>query len=132
LALNDEYASVRYWAVVGLHFNCPALSEVEGKEGPDRKQAETALQKMLEDPAPVVRIAAAHTLCDWGKEEEALPVLVEGLDCKTDKARLFAVTALNKTGEKARPALEQIKAHEKDPDNYVQRVTDAMLKGLGP
>jgi HEAT repeat protein len=86
---------------------------------------------MLRDPAPVVRIAAAHALCDWGQEEKALPVLVEGLDCKTDKARLFAVTALNKIGEKARPALEQIKAHEKDPDNYVQRVTGEVLKRLG-
>ena len=137
-ALNDEYASVRYWAVVGLHFNCPALSpsaalrvnSVEGKEGPARKQAETALQKMLRDPAPVVRIAAAHALCDWGQEEKALPVLVEGLDCKTDKARLFAIIALDRIGEKARPALEQIKAHQKDPDNYVQRVTGAVLKRL--
>ena len=121
-ALKDEYASVRYWAVVGLHFNC--------KDGPARKQAETALQKMLRDPAPVVRIAAAHALCDWGQEEKALPVLVEGLDCKTDKARLFAIIALDRIGEKARPALEQIKAHQKDPDNYVQRVTGAVLKRL--
>ena len=121
-ALKDEYASVRYWAVVGLHYNC--------KEGPARKQAETALQKMLRDPAPVVRIAAAHALCDWGQEEKALPVLVEGLDCKTDKARLFAIIALDRIGEKARPALEQIKAHQKDPDNYVQRVTGEVLKRL--
>lgn len=131
LALNDEYASVRCWAVVGLHFNCLALSEVEGKEGPDRKQAETALQKMLKDPAPVVRIAAAHALCDWGQEEKALPVLADALNCETDKARLHAMIALKEIGEKARPALEQIKAHEKDPDNYVQRVTGEVLKGLG-
>jgi len=122
-ALKDEYASVRYWAVIGLHYNC--------KEGPDRKQAEAALQKMLKDPAPVVRIAAAHALCDWGQEKESLPVLVEALKCETDKARLHAMIALKEIGEKARPALEQIKAHEKDPDNYVQRVTDAVLKRLG-
>jgi arylsulfatase A-like enzyme len=122
-ALKDEYASVRYWAAIGLHYNC--------KDGPDRKQAEAALQKMLTDPAPVVRIAAGHALCDWGQEEKALPVLADALSCQTDKARLHAMIALREIGEKARPALEQIKAHEKDADEYVQRVTRAVLKGLG-
>jgi uncharacterized sulfatase len=121
-ALNDEYASVRYWAAVGLHYNC--------KDGLERKQAQAALQKMLEDPVPVVRVAAAHALCDWGQEKEALPILVEALSCKTDKARLYAIIALNKIGQIARPALEQIKAHEKDSDNYVQRVTRATVKRL--
>jgi HEAT repeat protein len=106
-----------------LHYNC--------KDGPDRKQAEAALQKMLTDPAPVVRIAAGHALCDWGQEEKALPVLADALSCQTDKARLHAMIALREIGEKARPALEQIKAHEKDADEYVQRVTRAVLKGLG-
>jgi hypothetical protein len=122
-ALKDEYASVRYWAAIGLHYNC--------KDGPDRKQAEAALQKMLTDPAPVVRIAAGHALCDWGQEEKALPVLADALSCQTDKARLHAMIALREVGEKARPALEQIKAHEKDADEYVQRVTRAVLKQLG-
>jgi uncharacterized sulfatase len=131
-ALKDEYASVRYWAVIGLHYNCLALSEVEGKEEPDRKQAEAMLQKVLKDPAPVVRIAAAHALCDWGQEEKALPVLVDALNCETDKARLHAMIALKEIGEKARPALGQIKAHEKDPDDHVQRVTRAVLRRLGP
>ncbi len=138
-ALKDEYASVRYWAVIGLHYNCPATarrSAETSKDGPDRKQAEAALQKMLEDAAPVVRIAAAHALCDWGQEEKALPVLVDALSCQTDKARLHAMIALKEVGPRlrgaklapatageARPALEQIKAHEKDADEYVQRVT---------
>jgi arylsulfatase A-like enzyme len=121
-ALTDEYASVRYWAVIGLHYNCTGNKE--------RERAQVSLSKALDDPAPVVRIAAAHALCDWGQEEKALPVLAEALNCKTDKARLFAIIALNKIGEKARPALEQIKAHEKDPDDYVQRVTNATLKRL--
>jgi hypothetical protein len=40
--------------------------------------------------------------------------------------------ALKEIGEKARPALGQIKAHEKDPDDHVQRVTRAVLRRLGP
>ena len=121
-ALRDEYGSVRYWAVVGLHNSY--------KEAEDVKQAKTALTRALEDPAPVVRIAAAHALCDWGQEKEALPVLAEALKCETDKARLYAMIALKRIGEKARPTLSAIKACLKDKDNYVQRVTRAVLKQL--
>ena len=118
-ALGDEYASVRYWAIVGLHSN--SKGEVRAK---------AAIEKALDDPAAAVRIAAAHALCDWGGEEKALPVLAAGLTDKTDKARLHAIIALNKIGEKARPLLQQIKATMKDKDNYVKRVTQTTLERL--
>jgi hypothetical protein len=121
-ALNDEYGSVRYWAVVGLHNNCKGAGDV--------KRAKAAIRKMLRDSAPVVRIAAAHAMCDWGSEKEGLAVLVEALKNKTDKARLYAAIALGRIGEKARPALAQIKTGLKDKDNYVRRVTQATLKRL--
>ena len=122
-ALNDKYASVRYWAVTGLHNNCKRAKEV--------KRAKAALKKMLKDGAPVVRIAAAHAMCDWGEEQEGLPVLAEtAFEHKTNKAGLYAVIALNKIGEKARPALPQIRACLKNSDGYVQRVTRATLKRL--
>jgi uncharacterized sulfatase len=85
----------------------------------------------MNDPAAVVRIAAAHALCDWGDEEKALPILAAGLNDKTDKSRLHAIIALNKIGEKARPLLPQIKAALKDSDNYVQRVAQTTIKQLG-
>jgi hypothetical protein len=121
-ALKDKYASVRYWAVVGLHNNL---------KGRHIERAKPLLREALKDPAAVVRIAAAHAFCDWGAEKEALPVLTEALKAKTDTARLYAIIALNKIGEKARPALPQIKAAMKDSDNYVKRVTQATLKRLG-
>jgi len=121
-ALKDKYASVRYWAVVGLHYNSKAT---------DTKQAKAACEKALDDPEAVVRIAAAHALCDWGSEDKALPVLAEALNDKTDKARLHAIIALNKIGEKARPLLPQIKAALKDSDNYVQRVALTTMEKLG-
>lgn len=122
-ALNHKYAPVRYWAVIGLHSNCKKSSNIT--------RAKTALEKSLEDPAVIVRIAAAHALCDWGREKEALPVLAEALKDKTDKARLYAVIALNKIGEKARPVLPQIKVMIKDSDNYVQRVARTTIEQLG-
>jgi uncharacterized sulfatase len=121
-ALSNKYASVRYWAVIGLHNNC---------KGKDLEQAKTTLGKALKDQAAIVRIAAAHALCDWGTERKALPVLAEALEDKTAKARLCAIVALKKIGEKAKPALPQIKAALKDSDNYVQRVTRATVKQLG-
>ena len=120
-ALKDKYASVRYWAVVGLHNN---------PKGRHIERARPFLREALKDPAAVVRIAAAHALCDWGQEREALPVLAAGLNDKTDKARLYAIIALNKIGEKARPLLPQIKAAQKDSDNYVQRVAKTTLERL--
>ena len=121
-ALKDEYASVRYWAVVGLHNNC--------KRAGDIKRAKAAIKKMLADDSVVVRIAAAHAFCDWGLEKEGLPVLVESLKYKNNKAGLYAVIALKNIGAKARPALPQIKACLKDSDGYVKRVTQALLKRL--
>jgi N-sulfoglucosamine sulfohydrolase len=120
-ALGDKYASVRYWAVIGLHYSSRAADT----------EAKAAFEKALTDPAAVVRIAAAHALCDWGHEKDALPVLAEAMNDKTDKARLFAIIALNKIGEKARPLLPQIKAALKDSDNYVQRVAQTTIKQLG-
>jgi uncharacterized sulfatase len=123
-ALGDKHASVRYWAVIGLHTGCTSAN--------DKELGVSALEKMLKDPAAVVRVAAAHALCDWGREKDALPILIEGLSAtdKTDKARLYAVIALNKIGEKARPALPQIQAALKDSDNYVQRVAQTTLNRL--
>jgi len=121
--LNDKYASVRYWAVTGLHNNC--------KRAEDVKRAKASLKKMLKDEAPVVRIAAAHAMCDWGEEQEGLPVLAEtAFEHKANKAGLYAVIALKRIGEKARPALPQIRACLKNSDGYVQRVTRAILKQL--
>ncbi|TKJ38754.1 MAG: sulfatase [Planctomycetes bacterium B3_Pla] len=120
-ALKDKYASVRYWAVVGLHNNL---------KDRDRNRAEPLLRTALKDAAPAVRVAAAHALCDWGREGEALPVLAEALKDKTDKARLYAIIALNKIGEKARPLVPQIQAALKDSDNYVRRVAQTTLNQL--
>lgn len=121
-ALSDSYASVRYWSVVGLHNNC--------RRDSDLKPAKAALKKRLSDRSPVVRIAVAHAFCDWGEEKDGLPVLIDALKHKNNKAGLHAVIALEKIGEKARPALPQIRDCLKDSDGYVKRVTQAILDRL--
>jgi len=120
--LDSDRPSMRYWAVVGLHANA--------KYAADLALAKRAMTTMLKDPSVVVQIAAAHALCDWGEHAHALPVLVEALKHPTGKTRMFAMVALDKIGEKARPALPQIQALVKDPDNYVTRVAKTILKRL--
>jgi len=121
-ALNNEYAPVRYWAAVGLHTSCESAKTKES--------ATPALQKTLKDPAAIVRVAAAHALCDWDRCDQALPVLADALKDNNAKARLYAIIALNKIGPKARPALPRIKAAMKDPEGYVQRVARTTVKYL--
>ncbi len=121
-ALSDKYASVRYWAVVGLHTSVKSATK--------RNALILALMKVLNDPAPLVRAAAAETLYDWGHQQQTLPTLIGVLECKQAKARLYAMHALEQMGEKARPATKQIEAVLKDPDDYVKRVARTVLEQL--
>jgi uncharacterized sulfatase len=120
--LNDGSAIVRYWAVVGLHASCRFPVDMTFVKPP--------MQTMLQDPSVIVRIAAAHALCEWGQQNLALPVLAEALRHPADKVRLFAIVALDKLGERARPALAQIKAATQDSDDYVTRVAKTALARL--
>ncbi|MHC4395443.1 MAG: sulfatase-like hydrolase/transferase [Planctomycetota bacterium] len=121
-ALNDKYGSVRYWAVMGLQNNCDTDREVE--------RAKQAIGKLLEDRSPIVRIAAAETMCNWDNGKEALGILVEMLGHESGSVRVNAAIALDRIGEKARPVISHIKAALKDPDGYVQRVTRHTLQHL--
>jgi len=120
--LQDANPIVRYWATAGLHASC--------RLAVDMTFAKPAMQTMLEDSSIIVRIAAAQALCEWGQESDGLPVLTWALRHRTDKVRLFAVIALDKIGEKARPALAQIKAATQDPDDYVTRVAKTVAARL--
>ena len=86
---------------------------------------------LLDDRSPAVRIAAAQALCDWGQEEAGLPVLVQGLAHSSDTVRLYAANALGEIGEKARPALPQLRAAMKDKYPPIRNVTKYTLQRLG-
>ena len=121
-ALKDRYAPVRYWAVVGLHHECKTRRAIQ--------DVKPGLRALLNDSSPVVRIAAAHAMCDWGDEEAGRRTLVDALKDESDTARLYAAIALGRIGEKARPVLPQIRAALKDRFGYVQRVSRATVKRL--
>jgi len=120
--LGDSDAAIRYWAAVGL----AAL-------GPDARPASGALRQVLSDPSPNVRLAAAEALCNLGREAEALPVLVEGLQHDDGWVRLHAAIALQYIGDRARAVLPQINAAMQDERKHqaatytrwaLSRVTD--------
>jgi uncharacterized sulfatase len=120
--LKDAKPSVRYWAVTGLH--------AWTKYSVDLAMAKPAVTTMLEDSSMVVRTAAAHAMCDWGEEQAGLPILAEALQNPTDKTRMFAMVAIERIGEKARPLLPQIRAAVKDSDEYVTRAAKTVLSRL--
>ena len=122
--LEDPDRAVRYWATVGVYASC--------RFPVDMTFAKPAMQARLEDPSMTVRITAAQALYSWGYERDTLPVLIQALKHPTAKVRLFAIIALDKIGEKARPALAQIRAAAKDPDDYVKRVAKTVLSRLEP
>ena len=120
-ALKEPIASVRYWAVVGLH-EC-------AKAGEDTR---ALLEPMLEDPAPVVRLQAAWALCDAGQGEAMLPrIMKDYTDHKVGSVRHYAAIVLNHIGEAARPAIPLLYKGLKDKNDYVQRVSHHALVGLG-
>jgi N-sulfoglucosamine sulfohydrolase len=121
-ALEDDAAPIRYWAVLGIH----DLSRT-GAGG----ELTAALARLLRDPSPAVRVAAAHALADLGEEEKSLPVLAQAMGHASGSVRLHAATALGKIGEKARPLAVLLEKALEDPFEYVARVTSYTLRRLG-
>ncbi|MCK4627950.1 MAG: HEAT repeat domain-containing protein, partial [Sedimentisphaerales bacterium] len=90
--------------------------------------AKAAIGKLLNDDSWSVRIAAANAMCDWGEQEKGLPVLVEAIGNSQASTRHFAMVAMEKIGNKARPALAAIKARLKD--GYAGRVAKRIVGKL--
>ncbi|MDP7205092.1 MAG: HEAT repeat domain-containing protein, partial [Pirellulaceae bacterium] len=96
--LRDSNSAIRYWAAVGLHAS---------------GDASAALTSALEDPSPPVRIEAASALLERGDNPQAMAVLVRDLQANDLDMVLLAARALQLLGEKAGPAVPQIRAAQK-------------------
>jgi uncharacterized sulfatase len=96
--LGDEDSAVRWWAATGL----VAL-------GKGASPARDALVQALQDASPIVRVAAADALCNLGRTDAAMPVLLEALGHETPFVRLRAVNVLDRIGDDARPAAGAIR-----------------------
>ena len=96
--LRADDPAIRWWAAVGL----VALGE-------EARPATDALLKATEDPSPNVRIAAADALCNLGRHDQAMPVLLAGLQHDSPFIRLRAINVFDRIGDKAKPHLDAIR-----------------------
>jgi uncharacterized sulfatase len=123
-SLDDVDAAVRWWAATGL----VAL----GKEAAPTRGV---LIHKLEDPSPIVRVAAADALCNLGETGRAMPVLLKALEHETPFVRLRAMNVLDRIGDAARPAAGAVrKAAMKRgtiyPADYLNRMTQYVAAKL--
>lgn len=126
-ALDDQESAVRYWAVLGVRRLC-------GKNLGDFRSLTEAKNKLLDridDRSPAVAMAAAEGLLTWGEETRALGVLIEALDSKSESVQLFAVAALGRIGERARPVLERLEKAARAGKGYAARAARPIVGKLG-
>ncbi|WP_114778560.1 sulfatase-like hydrolase/transferase [Botryobacter ruber] len=96
--LSDKSPIVRYWSANG----CIIL-------GRQAQAAKPELTKLLNDPEPSVRIAAAEALYGLGEKTDVLQVLTQSLTSENDFVRVHALTVLETMEKDAQPALPAIK-----------------------
>lgn len=107
-ALNDEESAVRYWALMGILI----------REGPSADQM-PGVRKARLDASPSVRVVAAETLVRYGAKQDNKASLQALLELATPERnsvyiRLAALNALDRLGDKVRPALATIKTWPTD------------------
>ena len=119
-ALQNEDASIRYWAATGI-----------GNIGPAAMSTLKRVAESLNDPSPSVRIAAARAVAKLGSPEEALPVLEAELQSDHQWGRLAAAIVLDEMDEEARPALPSLQqALLNQPNKYIVRVANRAINEL--
>jgi HEAT repeat protein len=64
------------------------------------------------------------------RQEEGLPLLLTELKNSDQVVRHYAALALEDIGQKARPALDAIKAAKDDKYGYVRRLADRLVRVL--
>ncbi|MDA7993675.1 MAG: sulfatase-like hydrolase/transferase [Pirellulales bacterium] len=119
-ALQNEDASIRYWAATGI-----------GNIGPAAMSTLKRVAESLNDPSPSVRIAAARAVAKLGSPEKALPVLEAELQSDHQWGRLAAAIVLDEMDEEARPALPSLQqALLNQPNKYIVRVANRAINEL--
>ena len=117
--LEDGDPAVRWWGATGA-----------GVHGGKSDLVEAALHKALDDPAPIVRVAAANGLCRLEKFDKAMPVLTKCLKDDNPWVRHESALAIDALGKQAAPLGEALQAATKDENQYVVRVVQHTLSIL--
>ncbi|MBS0000094.1 MAG: sulfatase-like hydrolase/transferase [Cyclobacteriaceae bacterium] len=91
-AIHSDDSGVRFWGVTALRNDLAAA-----------EKSIALLEGLLEDPSPVVQIAAAETLCAADHCENALAVLDHWVQDDRPWLALYAARSLQLIGDKACP-----------------------------
>jgi N-sulfoglucosamine sulfohydrolase len=122
--MKDADPAVRYWAATGCSVRAGSAND-----------AIEPLRKLLKDPAPCLRIAAAEALCRNDDSAHGLPTLVSELH-GTEFNVLMALNALESLGSAAEPARQSIAAQlttvpRPRGENYCAKAAESLLIRLG-
>ena len=98
--------------------------------GTEAASAEKSLAEALDDPAPNVRMAAADALVSVGSRVAVMPVLIDGVRHESEWIRLRALNVLDTIGDRARPAVPEIKKARKSKSRwgYDHRAMDQLVE----
>lgn len=124
IGFKDDDPAVRYWAAYG----CAILKK---KAMPVKQQ----LIELLNDPFPIVAIAASEALYHLSEKLKSFNGLEKALDNEYDKVRLYALNVIRTFGQGARPLLPKLQdflIHPKPHkgENYETRVVSYIIVQL--
>jgi len=120
-ALKSGDAPMRYWAVVGLH--------QAARAGADAAKIAAAVAPHATDEAPSVRAATGECLADTGQFDKGLAILIDTLKTGGDKGSLLAACALERLGDRAKPAADRIR-QAGSGGSYTTRALSRLLGNL--
>ncbi len=119
--LGHSNEAVRFWAAYNLG------NDVDNA---GYRKAMPALGELLQDPVPVVRLAAARAMCKMSDPGATLQTITDELKNGDEWVRLYAALVLDELGESSRPAVEDLKGVMDDENKYVVRVANHALNYL--
>jgi len=119
--LNHPNEAVRFWAAYNL-----------GNEEKNTGYQQTLpfLGELLQDPVPVVRLAAARAICKMSSPDRAMKTITDELKNEDEWVRLYAALVLDELGETSRPVMENLEGVMDDQNKYVVRVANHALNHL--
>lgn len=124
-AMRSADPVVRYWAVMGLGRIAPSK-----EYGITREIVLAPLRTTLNDKAAAPRIAAADQLARLGEVDEAMPILIAGLEDPQESVGVQAAAALVALGKQAAPARAKLEVAAENGGEYVKRLATKALASL--
>ena len=119
--LKHPNEAVRFWAAYNLGNNA---------KNPGYHEVLPQLGDLLQDPVPVVSLAAARAICKMRGPKGTLETVTGELKNQDEWVRLYAALVLDELGETSRPAILDLKGVMDDENKYVVRVANHALNQL--